>query len=148
MPIQKYDFTTGIETDTPPVSSAAAAIGDAFILGYQTQFTIANNQALTNVTGVVFSKTTYRAVWLQFTIYRSASGGSTRAQTLLVKLINDGTNWELEHGGPSVPASDDAGVDFSVTSAGQVQYVSDDNGGVYDAATSWLKWKVVDLVAA
>lgn len=143
-----YDFTTGIETDVEPSAEAADEVGDLFVLGYQTQFTIADSQSTTNVTGCVFSKATYLSVWLQMTIYRSASGGSTRAETMLVRLINDGTDWVMDQSSVAAPASDDAGVDFSVVaSTGQVQYASDANGGSYDAATSYLLWKIIDLVA-
>lgn len=149
MPVMKYDFVTGIETAAAPDAVPAAAPGDAFILGEQTSFTLADSQATTNVTSMVFSKVTYRAVWLMVTIFRSASGGSTRAQTGILQLITDGTNWEI---GPmsmaAVPNTGDAGVTFTVTSAGQVQYATDANGGSYLAANSYLKWKILDLVAA
>lgn len=147
MPIQKYDFVTGIENADAPASSAAAVIGDSFVLGYQTQFTIADNHAAANVTGALFDKTVYRAVLLQGTIYRSAAGGLTRAHVVNIMMVNDGTDWEIQVSGVSCPSDDDAGVDFSVTSSGQLQYVSDANGGSYSSATSWLKWKIVDLVA-
>ncbi len=42
----------------------------------------------------------------------------------------------------------DAGVTFTIdTSTGQLKYASDANGGSYSAATSWLKWKLEDLVS-
>lgn len=148
MPIQRYDFVTGVESDTMPSTSAGDAVGDALVLGLQNSFTIADNQSsAANVTSALFDKTVYRAVWLEYSIYRSASGGSTRAQTGLIRMVTDGTNWEIDDTGVSVPSSDDAGVDFSVTSSGQLQYVSDANGGSYLAATSVMKWKINALFA-
>ncbi len=148
--IMKYDFVVGVESDSAPDTEAASEAGDVFVLGLQTQFTIANNQGVAaDVTGMVFSKTAYRAVYLQLTMYRSAAGGSTRTQSGLWILTTDGTNWYLTPmGSGNAPDTGDAGITLSITSGGQVQYVSDDNGGSYSSANSWLKWKLVDLVAA
>ncbi len=144
--IQRYDFVVGIETEEAPTAGIASVPGDVFVLGNANRFTLANNQSAANVTGAVWLKTVYRSVWLRYTIYRSASGGSTRAETGTLQLVNDGTNWEVSPvSSVSVPSSDDAGVDFSITSAGQLQYVSDDNGGAYSAPNSWLDWKVIDI---
>jgi hypothetical protein len=148
--IQKYDFVTGVVAASPPTTTVGSAVGDLFVLGLQTQFTLVNNQAsAADVTGVVFSKTTYRAIYLQLTVYRSSSGGSTRTQSGIWILTTDGTNWYLTPMGQgNAPDTGDAGLTLTITSAGQLQYVSDDNGGVYNSANSWLKYKIMDLVAA
>lgn len=149
MKIQRYDFVTGIETAAAPDATAAAEPGDAFILGLKTQFTIVDNQSsAANVTDAVWSKTTYRSVILLATAYRSASGGSTRAETFHIMMVNDGTNWACDVRSVAAQGASPAGLTFSVTSAGQLQYVSDANGGSYSAATSWLKWSVLDIVEA
>lgn len=148
-PIQKYDFVTGVETDTPPTPDPASAPGDLFVIGAKTQFTIVNNQSSpANVTDAVWDKATYRSVTLLVTVYRSASGGSTRAESFLILLVNDGSSWELLVTSVAVPSSGDSGMTFAVTAAGQLTYVSDDNGGSYSAATSWLKWSILDIVEA
>lgn len=149
MPIQKYEFTSGVETDTPPTTTPAATPGDVFVLGLKNSFTIVNNQSsAADVTSAVWDKATYRSVVLLATAYRSASGGSTRAETFLIMMVNDGTNWALTVSSVSALGASPAGLTFSVTSAGQLQYVSDDNGGSYSAASSWLKWSTLDIVAA
>jgi len=149
MPIQRYEFAVGVETDTPPSTTPASAIGDAFILGLKTQFTIVNNQSsAANVTSAVWDKASYKSVVILATAYRSASGGSTRAETFLIMMVNDGTNWALTVSSVSALGASPAGLTFSVTSAGQLQYVSDDNGGSYSAASSWLKWSTLDITAA
>lgn len=144
--LTKYQFTSGVETDTPPASSVPAdSPGDVFVLGYKNRFTIANSQSAANVTDLVFLKTVYRTAIIFYSIYRSASGGSTRSQAGTLTLVTDGTNWEISNSYVNCPNTDDAGVDFSITSAGQVQYVSDDNGGAYVAGTSVMDWSILNL---
>lgn len=143
---QKYDFVSGIETASPPSSGAPSAVGDVVALGATTTFTIANSTGPSNITGMVFNKTSYRAFFITYSIFRSAAGGLTRAQAGTLICITDGTNWEIGDQPVSVPSSDDAGVDFTITSAGQVQYTSDDNTGSYSAANSILKWELFQLI--
>lgn len=147
MPIRDYNFDTGIETEALPSASTPTAPGDIFVLGQKTTFTIADAQALTNVTSLSFDKTIYRSFILTYHIYRSASGGSTRAQSGTLYGITDGSTWQLDNRYVCVPAADDAGVDFSITSAGQIQYVSDANGGSYSAAASILCYELLQLMA-
>jgi hypothetical protein len=113
-----------------------------------TTFTIANNQvAAANVTGLVFDKTKVRSFMVEYQIYRSASGGQTRAQRGTLIGITDGTNWDIiERPFVSLPSTSDVGVTFTITSAGQIQYTSDDNGGTYSAANSKMDWKTTDLM--
>lgn len=146
----KYDFVTGVQSGTMPATTAASVAGDVFVLGLQNQFTIVDNNASpASITSMVFDKTLIRSVFVQMTFYRSASGGSTRTQSGIWLLATDGTNWYLTPMGQgNAPDTGDAGMTLTITSAGQVQYVSDSNGGSYLAANSWLKWKILDLVAA
>jgi hypothetical protein len=142
-----YDFTTGIETASAPTTSAPSGLGDVITLGSTTQFTIADATGPANVTNIVFLKTVYRAFEISYCLYRSAAGGSTRAQYGKLFCVTDGTNWEIYDTSVSVPNTDDAGVDFTITSGGQVQYTSDSNGGSYLAANSYMKWELVQLIA-
>lgn len=145
--IRNYEFVNGPETATPPTPSAPDTVGDILTLGAKTTFTLVNNQAAAaNITGLSFNKATYRSFMLTYQIYRSASGGSTRAQAGILMGITDGTNWEISNSAVSVPADDDAGVDLSITSAGQLQYVSDDNGGSYSAANSVFEYELLQLM--
>lgn len=208
--LQKYDFTTGIETAAAPATSTPSADADLITLAFadaryargvadvatlkaigatrraedlpiwvdslkawfifdaddtqtgddvniitptsgsgrwlrmggKTKFTIADNQSSAqNVTGLSFDKTKTRSFVLRYTVYRSASGGSTRSQSGLCLFVTDGTNWDYAQG----PDVGDAGVVLSITSAGQVQYTSDANGGSYDANNSWMKYEIADV---
>lgn len=147
MAVRKYDFDVGVSTPTAPTTSAPTAPGDVVALGAKTTFTIADNQSLTNVTSLSFDKAVYRSFILSYQIFRSAAGGSTRAEVGILMGITDGSNWEISRNATNVPSSDDAGVDFSITSAGQIQYVSDANGGSYSAGNSVLSYELLQLMA-
>jgi hypothetical protein len=150
--IRVYDFVGGVETDTDPAASDPVAAGDVVTLGYLqdgfTDFTLANNQAVTNVTGLSFDKTVYRSFVIEYQIYRSAAGGSTRARAGSLMGVTDGSGWELVEGmNAQMPADTDAGVTFTITSGGQIQYATDDNGGSYNAATSLFQYKITRKAA-
>jgi hypothetical protein len=146
MATRAYDFDSGVETPTAPTTSAPTSVGDIAALGAKTTFTLANNQALANITALSFDKTVYRMFILSYCIYRSASGGSTRAEAGFIIGVTDGSGWEISITSANVPNTDDAGVDFSITSAGQMQYVSDDNGGSYSAANSIFSYELIQLM--
>lgn len=149
MATRDYEFDTGIETDSAPTSSAPTAPGDFVSLGAKTSFTLVNNQSSpANVTGLSFDKSVYRSFILTYQIYRSASGGQTRAENGLIMGITDGANWEISVS-PSVtvPNTGDAGTSFTITSAGQIQYTTDDNGGSYLAANSKFEYELLQLMA-
>lgn len=85
-------------------------------------FTIANNQSSpANVTGLSFNKATIKSVRIQYDIYRknnTVNYNETGFIWLVYNALTD--DWTI-----SVQSNlDDAGVTFSVTTAGQVQYVS------------------------
>lgn len=147
MVTRAYDFDSGITSATDPTSSGPMAPGDVYALGQKTTFTIPNNHALADITGLVFDKTVYRMFMITYQIFRSASGGSTRAECGTLFGITDGTNWEVAKNAVNCPNTDDAGIDFSITSAGQLQYVSDDNGGSYSAANSVLSYELLQIMA-
>lgn len=153
MVIREYEFDAGIETGAVPDPADPSASGDVVTLGYlisrKTTFTLANNQSsVANVTGLVFDKTVYRSVHIRYQIYRSASGGSTRAKTGTLILLTDGTSWDITEGASvQLPTDTDAGVTFTITSAGQIQYTSDDNGGSYSAANSVFEYQIVSKMA-
>jgi hypothetical protein len=147
MATRKYDFDAGVSTASSPTVAAPTAIGDIVALGAKTTFTLVNNQSsAANVTGLLFDKTVYRSFMLTYSIYRSASGGSTRAETGILMGITDGTNWEIATTAVTVPATGDSGVTFSITSSGQIQYTSDDNGGSYSAANSVMSYELLQLM--
>lgn len=153
MPIRDYIFNTGVETaalpDVTTPSADADLVNISYLLARKTTFTLVNNQvAAANVTGLVFDKTVYRSFEIRYQIYRSAAGGSTRAKRGSLIAVTDGTNWDITEGAAVIlPTDTDAGVTFTITSAGQVQYTSDDNGGSYSAATSVLEYQIVSKMA-
>lgn len=107
-----------------------------------TTFTIANNQsAAANVTGLAFDGASVKVAIIDFRIRRNtiSSGAQERVQagTMLAVYKQTAGTWSLT---ALSQAGDDAGVEFSITSGGQVQYTSDDQSGTPDE--SILKYTV------
>lgn len=97
----------------------------------ETSFTVANNTvSVTNVTGLLFNTSTVRSAVIEYSIYRrSNSTPSGKAEAGIMNMVfdNDASSGNkcLLAIGPSVG---NAGVTFSVTDAGQIQYTSSDIG--------------------
>ncbi len=94
----------------------------------QTTATINNNVAVaTNVNGLLFNPTNVRAANVEYSIYRiSTANPSGNAESGTLYLIYDtnagsGSKWTL-----SQRVNGNAGITFSITDAGQVQYLSTD----------------------
>lgn len=101
-------------------------------------FSIVNNQgSVADVTGLLFSGASYRSVFVWYQVYRNttAAGATERVQSglLVLNFKTVAATWELTE----VFRLGEAGVEFSVTAAGQIQYTSDNQTGT--AATSQLK---------
>lgn len=97
--------------------------------GAQFNQTIVNNQnSPANITNMVLNSAAVKAAFIDFTIQRqSDTGGSDVVETgVLHAVYNDvaGT-WAIKN----TSMHDDAGVVFTITGAGQVQYVSTDIAG-------------------
>ena len=95
----------------------------------ETAFNIANNQTtVTDVTGLTFDSGSVRSSVVQYSVYRiSDSNPSGNAETGEMHLIYDGsaaTPWSIAIGG----VVGNAGINFSITNTGQVQYTSTDIG--------------------
>lgn len=91
-----------------------------------TTFTIANNQAsAANVSGLAFSNSSIRGAVISYSIYRNTSTteGSETGQ-VLVTYKSVANTWEIANYN-----SGDAGVTFSITNTGQVQYISTNYSG-------------------
>lgn len=103
-----------------------------------TEMALTDSQAsVASVTGALFDKTLIRSVTIRYAIKR---GTSTRAQSGYLELVTDGTDWEVVIvPGATLPSGGDVGVDFFITSAGQLQYTTD------AGANSVLSWKITDL---
>lgn len=115
-----------------------AFLGSAF-LG-ETSFTVVNNQSsAANVTGLSFSGASVRSFVVDYQIYRNTTGGGAtelaESGTLVGVYSTVAASWEMAQ--PSVVG--DAGVELSITAAGQVQYTSSNITGT--PASSTMKFK-------
>lgn len=132
------------DTSQPFLCGDATANDEALTLGQyisgaasEQTFTIANNQvAAADVTGLVFVKTSYSYVVINYSIVRSVVG-SRKFTGGTITLYHDGTNWSYELG-PEV--GNGSGVVLSATTAGQVQYTSTNLAGASYAGQ--MKYKI------
>lgn len=103
-----------------------------------------NNVGATAIAGLQFSGSVVRSFKVDFTIFRSAVGGQTRAQRVTIIGVYTGSGWQYSQGEST---ETDAGVTFTVDSGGQLYYATDDNGGAYSALNSTLHYKTIDTMA-
>lgn len=95
----------------------------------ETSFSAANNQSsAANVTGLSFANATVRAAKIFLSVYVNATSSLYEAFELL--LIQKGASWEMAQSS----VGDSSGFVFTVTSAGQVQYVNSNYSGFVSAA--------------
>jgi hypothetical protein len=94
--------------------------------GTQTTFAIANNTGPSDVTGLVFDKVNVRGARVLFHLERRTDTQNVAEIGELYPIYNpESDTWDIgasSHG-------DDAGVAFTITAAGQIQYTSDDLTG-------------------
>ncbi len=102
------------------VVALANSVGSANLA--TTSFTLLNNQASpTNVTGAAWSTATTRSVMVNFSIYITTTLEEyTESGTLYLNYKSTAGTWDLSR----VGSGSDSGIVFSVTSGGQLQYVS------------------------
>jgi len=110
-----------------------------------TSFTVVNNQAsAANVTGLLFNGTTVKMAIVDYRVRRNTTGaGATeRVQggSMVALYASTAGTWSLT---PGPQAGDDAGVTFTITAGGQVQYISDSQTGTADESV--LKYTVRSL---
>lgn len=112
------DTTAWIEAVTDALSTVQ---GPNDIL--QTSAILANNQAVpANITGLSFNTGQVQHIFVEFIIEREYDAGATTITESGSIIGNyDGTDFYI-----SVDSVGDSGVTFSITSAGQMQYTSDD----------------------
>lgn len=111
--------------------TALAAHIAATVFGTETQFTLANNQgSQADVTGLVISESTYRAVEIKYTIERRDDTQGFRQMGKLICTFDQfAATWSLADiidAGSSGPTS---GVIFAITPSGQITYSSDNFAG-------------------
>lgn len=106
------------------------------------QYSIANNQTTPqNVTGLVFDELDDTFVRLTGRILRTTST-TNLVESVTIVAGWDGSTWKLSYAG----LMDDAGVEFTITSGGQVQYESSNVSGASYAGN--LEILAVERLAA
>ncbi len=108
-------------------------LAGTFLEGYlgtgylsETLFTIANNQATANVTGLVFDHTVNSSAKIDFEIHRTTGSGELMAWGQLFAVYRTDLGWVLI--GPNY-SGDEPNVTWTITAAGQVQYATDNMAG-------------------
>jgi hypothetical protein len=116
----------------------------------QTSFSnpgFANNVSTpTNVTGLSFNTGQVRAAFIEYSIYRTSTlnpSGNAEAGIMIIvydNLAASGSKWSLTIG----PVNGNSGVSFSITDAGQIQYISTDIGSAGYSATMHFSAKALN----
>ncbi len=89
-----------------------------------TTFAAANNQVSpANVTGLAFANATVRSFVAQVNVVLDAT--TSAFEVFTIRGIQKGSSWDIDQ----TSTGDDAGVVFSITNAGQLQYVSSNAPG-------------------
>lgn len=90
----------------------------------ETSFSLSNNQAAAaNVTDFLFANGTIRSFNAHVSVEIDATADVY--EVIEIKGIQKSTGWDIS----TTEAGDDSGVDFTITSSGQVQYTSDNYSG-------------------
>ena len=129
---QIYNYPENRESPSWGEDASAWAVAVTDVLGsvvgpgdiVLTAASIANNQASpTNVVGLAFDTTSVRGALVEYAIYRVTTGGGAtelaEMGSMYLAYKSTAASWEL-----AVVGLTNAGVTFSVTNTGQVQYTS------------------------
>lgn len=96
-----------------------------------------NNSVATDITGLQFDSNKVTLVYIDYLIQRISKGGSgaelVEAGTLRLVYKPKAGTWNITKFAGSGP--DVGGITFSITAAGQVQYVSTNMAGTIDSTT-------------
>jgi hypothetical protein len=105
------------------------------------KFTLVDGQlAAANITGLLLDGTKYRKAVIHYAVYRDNLTTELCEDGRFLCTFKDRANaWNGEQTSDS---ADDSGCTFSITSAGQVQYVTTALGGTYNAAKSYVSYWV------
>lgn len=115
-------------------------------LGQEEVFTLVNNQAAAaDVTNLVLNKTGTTMAVFEYLIQRVTTGGSavelTEVGILMFVYEPTSESWAMVTVSEHNP--DDAGVVFSITAAGQVQYTTTNIGGTASISTLWYRLRTL-----
>lgn len=145
-----YEYPTAGDEPSWGGQATGWAVGVTDILGdllgpndiLETAFNVANNQtSFADITGLVFSAASVRAANISYSIYRlSTLNPSGHAETGTIQLVYDNNvGWYINQGN----ILGVAGVVFSVTPTGQLQYKSTDIGSLTYSGT--MKYRAKTL---
>lgn len=116
-------FADGFTSASAPVIAGAE----------QENYTLLNNQALTNITGLSFDSASYKSVFIDFEVERIGSSSYRQSGSMI--LVYNGT-WSMTFGNYQGDAiiedvlTEDYGITLSVVGAtGQIQYSSNNLPG-------------------
>ncbi len=108
----------------------------------ETSFSIANNQStVADVTGLAFNAGSVRSAVVEYSVYRisdSSPGGNTETGEMHI-VYDNSVGWLIGIGG----VVGNAGVQFTITSAGQLQYTSTDVGSLNYSGVMKFKAKAL-----
>lgn len=111
-------------------------------LGNEQSFAITNNQgSAADVTGMKFNSGGQTSILIEYLVQRITTGAGAQELTesgILLANYNPTSNtWNLAALHEHQP--DDAGMAFTITSAGQVQYTSSNITGTASISTIWWR---------
>lgn len=111
-------------------STLGTIIGAGFI--QETTVTINDDvSTFTNILGASFNNAVSRSFKFNYSVTRS-DGITNSVETGLINGIYNGSDWDY-----SIERTGDAGMDYNVTSTGQLQYKSSNIGGTYSGSISF-----------
>ena len=129
-------------SEVTDVLSSLVAVGDFL----ETTFAIGNNiSSATSITGLLFNTTSVREAEVTYSLYRiSDSNPSGNAERGKIGLIYDnsaapGSKWSMTIG----DIAGSAGVNFTITDTGQLQYTSTNIGSTGYSGTMHYIAKVL-----
>lgn len=134
--IQGTDYTLNIQGDNPPFGEqqselirALVDVANASASGTDilpTSFTLTNNTAVAaNITGASFDSSQVRAAFMNYSIYIATNSVElSEAGQLIITYKSVANSWELVR-----YAAGDSQVTFSITTSGQIQYISSNVAG-------------------
>lgn len=137
MSVRIVNFADGFSSASEPSVSGAV----------QENYTLLNNQTLTNIAGLVFDNSVVKSVFFNYELTRT--GTIPRRQTGAFQMAYNST-WELSFGnyqGDTIiedVLTQDYGITLSVTPTGQIQYSSNNQAG---HTSSSLKIYIVRVIA-
>jgi len=108
----------------------------------QTAFNLANDQAApTDVVGLTFNAATVRSAVIDYSVYRISDANPTgNTESGQMHIVYDGAaGWSIGIGG----IVENAGVAFTITAAGQIQFTSTDIGALNYSGTMKFRAKAL-----